>query len=252
MYSGSFNATTQNYCKKRGRSYASSFTKRCSVIYRLALLVILLASPRDAKLNGNHIQHFIIRSFMRQYAPLVKLTECVDEIDFSYRKCITNFYDLHAVHKTKTKSVNLEYKQAFRYAVLPDIVAWKRLHANKRPSEDAVVDHVFPLTFVSLLDTFLRYWSAWVRYGKDSGFAFNDLPIRDDGDWLEDAYSSIDIIAGSRNTFFMPTLADTVMASMWREFHHTYATLRWLTPSQNARCNHRRDAFPEIKGIALR
>jgi hypothetical protein len=166
-------------------------------------------------------------------------------------KCIENFYAFKGTTEPKIKSYDLEYRKAFRYTVSQDVTTWKLLHSSSKPTVDAVADHVFPWTFTALLDAFLRYWSAWTRYGKNDGWLFDELPVREGGDWLEETYYPINIIAGLQATFYMPTLADNEMATMWRAFHARYATLRWLTPNQNAKCNHRCDAFPEIKGSCI-
>ncbi len=204
---------------------------------------------RDEKIRDRRIRHFIVRSHMRSYALLVVLDNGV-EVDFSYPMSIDNFYGVDPAVKA-LNDYRRDVQQAMRYAVLPDLYQWKYDHRQDRPSEDAVVDHVFPYTFAFLSESFLRRWSAWVRYGRRDGWDFDDLMVRADGEWIEEIFYPVEIVEGTRQTLFMPTLADKDMSSYWQSFHRQHASVRWLTPEQNGRCGCLRDAFPEIVGSCL-
>lgn len=203
---------------------------------------------RNEKLRGRHIKNFIVRSFMRSYVLLGVLDDGA-EVDFSYTAPIDNFYGVDPV--VRALNDKRDVQQAMRYAVIPDIRQWQVYHAHDRPSEDAVVDHVFPWTFALLSESFLRRWSAWVQYGNLSGLHFDELMVRDEGEWIEEIFYPVAVTEGTRKTLFMPSLTDKDMSGCWQAFHKQHARVRWLTPAQNGQCGHQRDAFPEIAGSCI-
>jgi len=205
---------------------------------------------RDTKLRGRYIQGFVLRSLMRAYSLYAVMQEDGEWVDFSYKKCIDGFYGYSGEEKA-ARDYRRDVHQAFRGAVWPDICYWREVHEDTKPSEDAVVDHVFPDTFSNLMDYFLRAWNLWENGERESGLSFDELQLRDEGEWTAEPFYPVPLLKGTRQTLFKPVLADDEMRDMWIRFHYRNAVLRWLTPEQNGKCGNKTNPFPEIKGCGI-